>query len=335
MRVSMTEVPIADRRRAARLLESLRAYPATRGTKRGLAEARLGDEACPIHRPDLDEVAYWEFEILGLSTRLPILDGEPKESDRGFLIVATGGHDVPIPHFSVEIAPPSRQLEQFGDPERIVKLDSLCYVAEDRKGTMLGHIGTMPPKLAGLPATPPARLPAGYATSVATGKPGQEDGDEADRQTVRRSRETRVLDGYGPWKSWAECKRGYADSYALHLTALAERASDPWHTEALTEKFGQGIRAGDTLAVPMLEKGDFTIEGPGAGFVAAELNPQPLPPRLMLTPKGGREAKDLTFEVRFQYPRETETLTFFVVPDGTPTTIVPSASPLGPTFGGN
>ena len=28
--------------------------------------ARLGDEVCPIYRPDIKEVAYLEFEIIGL-----------------------------------------------------------------------------------------------------------------------------------------------------------------------------------------------------------------------------------------------------------------------------
>lgn len=333
MRVPMEKVPIVDRRRAARMLESLLSQSSPRKREHDLSEARFGEEVTPIYRPDLDDVAYWEFEIEGVRTALPIMDSEAKEFDRGFLVLSTGGHDVPRPHFSVELAPPSRQLEQFGTPERIVKLDSLCYVSEDARGTMLGHIGTMPPKLDGVPGSLPKRLPAGWARVAAT-ETDKEDGDETPKVRLSRSRESRPFKGYGSWRSWEECKKGYAESYALHLSALAERARTPWEIEELTDKFGEGVREGETLSIPLLSRGDFTIDGPGAEFVSTELNPQPLPPRLLLTPKGGREARDLSFTVTFHYRGETESLVFFVVPEDGTTTVVPSDSPLGPTFGG-
>jgi hypothetical protein len=43
------------RRRAARILESIHG---TEMAPRGKG-ARLGDEACPVYRPDIQEVAYW------------------------------------------------------------------------------------------------------------------------------------------------------------------------------------------------------------------------------------------------------------------------------------
>lgn len=332
MRVTMDEVPMDVRRRAVRALEAALTSTLSR---QELGKARLGDEVSPVYRPDLKEVAYWEFEVVGITTVLPISTDEAKEFDRGFIVVATGAHDVPIPHFSLELAPPSRQLEAgFGDATRIVKLDSLCYVAEDEKGTMLGRIGTMPPKLPTLPRAP--KSAAGWATSLTTSGRDEvvEDGDKASTARLSRSRTSRPIKEYGPWDSWDDCTRGYSDAYAPHLTALAQRATYPWAIEALTDKYGQGIREGDTLSVPLLERGDFTIEGPGAEFVSAELNPQPLPPRLSLTPRDSRGARDLTFRVTFHYGRATESLTFFIVPSGAPTEIAPTVSPLGPVFGG-
>lgn len=332
MRVTMDEVPMDVRRRGVRALEAALTSTLSR---QELGKARLGDEVSPVYRPDLKEVAYWEFEVVGIKTALPIGKDEAKEFDRGFIVVATGAHDVPIPHFSLEIAPPSRQLEAgFGDAARIVKLDSLCYVAEDETGTMLGHIGTMPPKLPTLPRAP--KSAAGWATSLTTSGRDEvvEDGDKAATARLSRSRTSRPIKDYGPWDSWDDCTRGYSDAYAPHLTALAQRATYPWAVEALTDKYGQGIREGDTLSVPLLERGDFTIEGPGAEFVAAELNPQPLPPRLNLTPRESRDARDLTFRVTFHYGRASESLTFFIVPSGAPTEIAPTVSPLGPVFGG-
>ena len=76
------------------------------------------------------------------------------------------------------------------------------------------------------------------------------------------------------------------------LAALAQRAQPRWETEKLTEEFGEGIHSGATHTVWLLEEGDFTIDGPGADLVAAELNPQPLPPKLVLRPRADVSAKD-------------------------------------------
>lgn len=335
MRVPMEKVPLADRRRAARALESLLGL----GSRRQRSAARFATEAAEVFRPDLDVVAYWEFEIEGLHTSMPMPEGEAKDYDKGFLLVATGAHDVPVPHFSLDLAPPSRRLEQFGqEVHRLVKLDSLCYAAEDRDGRLIGHVGTMPPRLEGVPELLPKRLPAGWATTLPklqeADQERREDGERAGRYRLRRSREVRPFEKVGEWESWEDARSGYAKAYRLHLEALAQRAAHPWQVEALTEKFGQGIHSGETLTVPLLAEGDYEVSGPGAEFVEVSLNPQPLPPRLLLTPRAGLEHEDLSFDVHFRYGSESETLNFFIVPEGAPTTIAPAPSPLGPTFGG-
>ena len=105
MRVPIDKVPMDVRRRAARLLQSLaESAPGKRRT--ALAEARLGAEATPLHRPDVEEVAYWEIEVLGVATTLPTVDGEPRPFDRGFIVVATAAHDVPLPHFGIVLTMP-------------------------------------------------------------------------------------------------------------------------------------------------------------------------------------------------------------------------------------
>lgn len=332
MRVPLNKVPIADRRRAARALESMLSAPAE--GRKDLAGAHLAGEAMPMHRPDLKDIAYWEFEVGGIETVLPIDQGGAKEFDRGFLIVATGSHDVPLPHFSLDLAPPSRRLEQFtGTPHRILKMDSLCYAVEDARGALLGHIGMMPPRLEGMPDELPKRPPEGWATTLDAGGEVDRTGDDklVEKMRLRRSREQRPVK-MAPWKSWDDAKDGYAKSYALHLAVLAERAEHPWRIEELTDKFGQGIHSGETFSVPMLERGDHALVGPGAEFVRSEINTQALPPRLILTPRAGIDATDLTFEVHFSYSIGKETLTFFIVPEGAPTTIPSTDSPLGPTF---
>lgn len=333
MRVPIEKVPIDVRRRAWRALESLTAGGPDARRRRELAGATIGTEATPIYRPDLDEVAYWEFEVEGVKAVLETREGEAKPTDRGFVVVATGGHDVPIPHFSLDAAPPSRQLEAlYGAVERVVKLDALAYAAEDSRGSLLGHIGTMPPKLEGVPAELPKKLPQGWATAgVPDAGARTEDGDQTTSAKVRQSREQRPIK-VGQWRSWTELKGGYAASYQLHLAALAERATHPWAVEKLTDSYGEGIRSGQTHTVRLLQPGDYKLTGPGAEFVSAALDSNVSPPRLSLTPKAGVDVKDTTFQVEFHYGRTSEVLTYFIVPEGAPTTVVPEPSPLGPVF---
>lgn len=326
MRVPFEEVPLDVRRRAARAVAALvgdRLSP----TRLRKAEPRFG-EATPVYRPDLADIAYWEIEIAGLPTALPKPEGEAGKAEQGFIVVATGGHDVPVPHFSLDLAPPSRQLDQLGTIDRVIKLDALCYAGVDERGDLVGHIGTMPPKLTGVPDKLPKRLPSGYATTVAAAAQDREDGDKTEPQRVRASREARPVK-LEEWRSWNELTKGYADSYRHHLAALAERAAPRWETEKLTEAYGEGIHSGATHTLWLLQEGEFTIEGPAADLVSAELNPQPLPPKLVLRPRADLSVKDTSFEVHLRYGVSDERLRFFIVPDQAPSTVAKRIGPLG------
>lgn len=336
MRVPIQKVPIDVRRRAARAVATMTVEHLFPRGDRKPPRPSFGTEATPVYRPDVDDVAYWEIELEGLRTALPLEEGEAKEFDRGFILVATGGHDVPVPHFSLDVAPPSRQLEaRDGALTRVVKLDALAYASEDDNGTMLAHIGTMPPKLENVPAQAPKTLPAGWAATGPETGDFPEDGDKTATVKLRRSREKRPFADYGSWRSWEECKKGYADSYRLHLDALAQRASGPWRVEALTEKFGQGIRSGETFTVLLLEEGAFDLAGPGAQYVTFDFDGGANPPRLELTAKADATVRDTSFELHLSYGSgEQEALSFFIVPEDAPTIVRPSSSTLGPVFGG-
>ncbi len=229
---------------------------------------------------------------------------------------------MPVPHFSLSQAPPSRQLDLLGDIDRVVKLDSLCYAGQDKAGNLVGHLGTMPPKIEGLPAELPKKLPQGAASTTGT-TTDKEDGDATEKVRLKKSREKRPT--VSAWRSWNELTKGYADSYRLHLASLAERAAPRWETEKLADAYGEGIRSGQTYTVLLLAEGDFTIEGPGGDLVSAELNPQPLPPQLLLTPKADLSVRDTSFTVVLSYGNgEVEKLPFFIVPDQAPTRFVPA-----------
>jgi hypothetical protein len=137
MRIPASQVPLAVRRRAAQHLESVRE------TEIGVnaRTARLAADVSPIRRPDKTAVAYYEFEV------------EPT----GFIVVSTGPHDHPKPHWSLDQAPVTRRLEALAEESgrtvaRVYKLDTLSYVGEDAGGQKVAQIGDLPMLVEGLPA---------------------------------------------------------------------------------------------------------------------------------------------------------------------------------------
>src|SRR4030095_481777 len=66
MRLPPQQVPLEIRRLAVEHLESIRNTPMSGGADL----AQIAGDVCPMHRPDLDGVAYWEFE-LQLAPRAP------------------------------------------------------------------------------------------------------------------------------------------------------------------------------------------------------------------------------------------------------------------------
>src|SRR5258706_5214935 len=182
MSIELAKVPAPLRRKAAQHLESIRGTPMAPNA----ANASLGNEVWPIYRPDLEEAAYYEFSVelgsgpgrlvtsaaalsavlaterktasaRGKRTEVTLKDptGASQSSSRGFIVVSTGPHDFPIPHWSLDRPPVMGQLqasgEKAGEIERIYRLDSLAYVAESKDGALVGRVGQMPGLVAGLP----------------------------------------------------------------------------------------------------------------------------------------------------------------------------------------
>lgn len=316
MRVKLDEVPLEIRRRAARHLEAVRGTPMAPGAD----AAQLGAEACPVYRPDVKGVAYWELEIVPVraATRGGA-NGRPGSSDRGFIVVSTGAHDVPVPHWSVGLEPPSRTLEaQAKDKQvaRVVKLDTLAYACEDAKGTYLSHVGQFPPMPAGLPATLPQERPLSSLEShPATATPSDR---RVAKQEVKLTRARAPRPKLSAWPSWGQAKKQYASAYKLHLAALRARAEQAWQIEALVAKFGEGIHEGDRLVVPLLKPGKAELSGDGTASVTMRLLDR-TPPAVELLAGGAAEQKEQEFQLRLAYEDgSSETLTFFVVPKGTP-----------------
>jgi hypothetical protein len=348
MRVPETSVPIEFRRRAVQHLESVVDTPMAPSGSQG---ADIRDEVCPIYRPDLPDVAYWEFEVdvdgrpgphvlvTSAATATPDLTeelrgsasagGEPAAGapERGgFIIVSTGEHDFPVPHWSLQRLAVSRQLEMEARDKgatiaRIYKIDALAYVGEDEAGEEVARTGELPLPREGLGHD--LERHAGEISSL-TAKPGRV-ADEGNPRAIKHSVERtgpkppdiRAADP----EAWPRFKERYADSFGPFLDVLRGRAQEPWRINKLVAEFGEGVLAGDTIPLGLLRREAVVeVTGEGAAFVETELEERPgQRPRLHVKTKRSPHGRETDFEVRVRYADgEEETLRYFIVSRDTP-----------------
>lgn len=147
MRLKLSSIPIEIRRRVAHHLESIRGTDMGRGAD----ISYLGNDVCPIYRPDIKGPAYYEFEVLQseevVAVTNPGVRGDILSADifrpggisrlytsptadvkkllightgvknaklgQGFIIASAGDHDYPIVHWSLEQPPVSIELESI------------------------------------------------------------------------------------------------------------------------------------------------------------------------------------------------------------------------------
>lgn len=354
MRVKLSEVPISVRRMAAQHLESLRGS----GLAPNVDELYLGDLVCPIYRPDLAQVAYYEFEVLKATPTLPeirpdLLPGVIKlnlgdagylknyRSDsfpvelldkelqvrasrplQGFIMVATGEHDHPIPHWGLEGLPPSYLVETKAATaktkavRKIFRMDALCYVGEDEKENQLAVLGQLPSLIKGLPE----KLD-GYAGKISSvvqtpGAAGAADTTRMKAAVSRKSGAKPLALEFTSATNWAGMKKSFTTNFAPLLRQLQTRvASGPWAVEKAAREMGEGILAGKPHTLALLSsKFSLEVSGEGARQVKVRVLKRPgngaavelLCPTL---PKG----QELSFTVTVTYEDQTkEVLPFFV-----------------------
>ena len=320
MRVPLEKVPIGVVRLAARHLESIRGAPLAGGAD----AAMLGPEACPLFRPDVRGVAYWEFQIVGLKRPAPKgVKNARLGTGTGFLVVSAGRHDVPVPHWSLDRNAPSHALEQqftdvAGAPTvaAVWRIDSLCYVAEDAGKQYLGHLGQFPP-LVVLPAAAQklSSYPGGMVAADANGAPTDKG---ASKLVVTATGKKPPAAKMQRWETWAQAKQGYRKAFGKQLAAQKTRAAARWEIEDLLAKFGQGIHAGTSLVVPLLKPGKAAVAGDGVKLVRMGVVKQP-GPAVELAALDSPTKGEVQFTLEITYADGTsESLPYFVVPSGTP-----------------
>ncbi|WP_152466834.1 hypothetical protein [Sulfitobacter sp. THAF37] len=330
--MNIEEVPTAIRRRAAQLLETVR------GTEMDPTggKARLSPQVTALFRPDMDDVAYYEFAVdLGRGDdRLTAITGRGDRDGKmgmpagtGFIIAASKGHDHPIAHWSLDREPPSRQIaiaaeEKGSRVARVFKVDSLSYVGETEDGEMAGQTGQLPLPIEGLPED--FEKARGRISSTLV-RPAQKPKDDTDPgnskpETVNRgARPQRVK--LREVESWAQLRKVYAKAFGPLLGNLARNAAPAWEIEDLVAKMGEGVMTGSTHRVALLES-DAAVEISGEGARLVKIEPLDTPEgsgAVALHVADEKLAHEVSFEMHISYRSGLrETLLFFAVSETTP-----------------
>lgn len=307
MKVNKKDVPIEIRRLVANHFESIRESEI--GDK--IKDACLGEEICPIYRPDIKDVAYFQFEV--------------KSADNesiGFILVSADEHDFPIPHWSLETAPISTLLEYEAKKHdkkagKIYKLDTLAYILEDDVGEEAARLGNIP----GLITDLPENL-ADYAGNISSSESVVEGTFDTDENPEKIKHNVKKEESKNPKhkikepKSWKELKDQFGKSFKQHLELHKKEAKKTWDTEKLIRNFGEGIFAGVPFYIPFLENGyNYDIIGEAKEFVKINIVKRPncsdVAELICDDPKLGREA---SFSLKIKYDNnEQEKLEFFIV----------------------
>jgi hypothetical protein len=99
-------------------------------------DARIADVAYPLYRPDLKEVAYYEFPVVAGRKGVPA----------GFILLSTGPHDNRVVQWGTR---GTSNVQQLKEQEAKLKkkgyryylIDAFSFVAEDREQTPIAQLG--------------------------------------------------------------------------------------------------------------------------------------------------------------------------------------------------
>ncbi|MBI2571367.1 MAG: hypothetical protein HYV63_30540 [Candidatus Schekmanbacteria bacterium] len=297
LRVNRRAVPRDVQRRAAQLLEDVRG---TEGAP-GWETAQLGEEVYAFYRPDVRGVAYYEFAV----------------APAGFIVVATGAHDYPIPHWSFTGKSIASQLLQGAvakgkTASRLYKLDALSYAAETADGGLASQLGNLPMRLEGLHASMIGKVRS--ADSDAAEAAGGEV-EAARRGRLSRYSDLRTADlEIAPWASFSEMKANYSRSFGVLAESLRQEAAASWRSEKAEREHGRALRPGQDNVVALLgAHPTVSTYGAGAAKVSvAARERRGLPPVLVVRPAAD-SARATTFGVTVSYRGgSSENITFFV-----------------------
>ena len=200
-------------------------------------DAELSGAVRPFFRPDVDGVAYYEFDV----------------HPEGFVLVSAGRHDNPLPHWNHVGESMGERLERLASAKnhraaRLYKLDALSYAAEDVYGQKVAQYGDLPGRIEGLEEL------RGYSN-----------------EQIQRDETLLYQISQTQWESWTALKSGYTATYGMLIDALREEASARWDFEESLTESGMLLDAGDSFPVALLSRPlSVDVTGPGSEHVQGQ-----------------------------------------------------------------
>ena len=207
------------------------------------ADLSFKDMVSPFYRPDIEGVAYYEFML------------EPE----GFVLIASGEHDYPVAQARDAGPAISEQLEAKAEEEgkevnKIYKMDSLAYYAENSEGELVATLGNLLFKIEGLETWPSEETEPSETIVTINDTSDEEGPNEADFE-IEETGPGGTVFRLGNWANYAQLKKGYTNYYAALINNLKEAASDSWETERLISQYGEGLVIGQTYPLSLLFSG--------------------------------------------------------------------------------
>jgi len=264
------QVPLRFYRMALEHMQSVRGTSMAPGWDR----AFLGAQVTPLYRPDIQGVAYYEFPVFTPTAGAASDSGASNAA--GFIVVATGEHDFPIPHWDFTGETLTAGLRHKSEKSsKFYKIDALTYASEDASGAFAAVNRQFPPKVTGM-KDEWLENPPSFETLWTSESAGEDDdtaGELGGAEVISGTVEVPPGLKMAGWESWQALKQGYGDSYKLLLQQLETVAAPAWQAQETMEESGKILHKGDVESIPLLwDAKTVKMSGSGASYVKGEVH---------------------------------------------------------------
>ncbi len=309
--VALTDVPDQARQLALLHLQEVRGS----GEAPEWQGAYLAPGARPLYRPDMTEPAYYEFSVLAPPQEQEGASASAVVQDvpTGFIVVSTGPHDYPVPHWATSGDAPTERmrqkalLSQLPAPVRFYRLDALSYTGEDALGNLVATDGDLPQRVVGIPdewlTAPPPIMETHWRPAPVLSDDEDVAADDHIETILNEPLEYPVH--FEGWDSWNDLKGRYEETFAPFLDAQRASASLEWEVLQHAAEHGHVLYLGESLSFPLLwETSAIDYVGPAwdQSLVSAEvLAPEGSEPVLRVTAVAHVPGQSVPMEVHIAY----------------------------------
>ena len=240
--LALAEVPVDSLRRAQDFLDAMRN---SEMAPEFTASSILDELVVPMYRPDIEEVAYYEF---GISTG-------------GYILVSANDHDNPVPTWNSngERLTDKTLLalgEDVHDAAKIYRLDAITFVAEDSSGELLSDFQPRIPVVEGDDSIVYSEESIvdedGVVRTIRVASNVDENGNEVELSRVDLSEDIPSPEFEMREIDWQELKSSYAEIFASQIEQKRLDVQAEWSNRVETRGIGQALMLGEAKVFSLL-----------------------------------------------------------------------------------